>query len=165
MKRFTLCASLLVAGLAAATPAWAADSAFCADLKAVVGDSANHFDTFRGAQFGNVERDSVNDVTTKYTTSKSLTGAADCWIEDFIGPQDDKPLRSYNCEWTPAGSKADTVKTVGQAVEDCIGGDPMDSLDVNDDGSAEAYVYGNGYKVNVGSGDAPNIRFTIYDEH
>lgn len=165
MKHFTLCASLLVAGLAAAAPAWAADSAFCADLKAVVGDSRNHFETLRGAQFGDLERDSVNDVTTKYTTSKSLTGATDCWIEDFIGPQDDKPLRSYECEWAPPGAKVDTLKAVAQAAEDCIGGSSMDSLGVADDDTGDAFIYGNGYKLDIGAGTAPNVYFTIYDEH
>ena len=165
MKRFTICASLFVGGLAAAPASAHGDSGFCTDLKAVLADVRNDFATLRGAQLGDAERDSVNDVSTKYATSRMLTGATSCWVEDFMGPNDDKPLKSYNCDWVPPGTKIDTAEKVAQAAEDCVGNSSMDSMDVGDNDTADATIYGRSYKINIGAGTAPNVSLTIYDEN
>jgi hypothetical protein len=137
-------------------------ASFCSDLKAVVPMAADSFDGIRGDVIGTPEKDAQGYVSTKFKASKAIAGANTCYV-DHYDPPDGEVLKSYVCEWLPpAGTKAETTKTLAIATEQCVGvGDDLDTYTTYGKDTADADIYTDGFEINIGAGTDPHVFFTV----
>jgi len=161
LRALVLGSGIAAAAYAQQAPPSPMGPSFCADLKAVTADAGNAFNSFKGAKISESPRDPQGYATVKYAASRSLAGAARCTVEDYLTPDGD-PLRSYECEWTPIGSKTSTASALADATEECVGvGDPFDRIKTYANDWVEADIYTDDFEINIGAGTSPQVFFTI----